>query len=78
MTNYWQTAGNGPQLIMSIVKQNLRQCDETIIEKANILIESLPYIRSSPEDLCHQVRRRRHVDEGLKNAFAQDIVLLIL
>jgi len=50
---------------------------KTIIEKANILIESLPYIRRfSGKTFVIKYGGAAMVDEGLKNAFAQDIVLL--
>lgn len=52
---------------------------KTIIEKANILIESLPYIRRfSGKTFVIKYGGAAMVDEGLKNAFAQDIVLLNL
>lgn len=47
------------------------------IEKANILIESLPYIRKfSGKTFVIKYGGAAMVDESLKNAFAQDIVLL--
>ena len=50
---------------------------KTIIEKANILIESLPYVRRfSGKTFVIKYGGAAMVDEGLKNAFAQDIVLL--
>jgi acetylglutamate kinase len=52
---------------------------KTIIEKANILIESLPYIRRfSGKTFVIKYGGAAMVDEGLKDAFAQDIVLLNL
>jgi acetylglutamate kinase len=48
-----------------------------LIEKANILIEALPYIRSfSGKTFVVKYGGAAQVDEGLKAAFAQDIVLL--
>ncbi|RJR20924.1 MAG: acetylglutamate kinase [Nitrospiraceae bacterium] len=50
---------------------------KTVIEKANILIESLPYIRRfSGKTFVIKYGGAAMVDEGLKDAFAQDIVLL--
>jgi acetylglutamate kinase len=50
---------------------------KTIIEKANILIESLPYIRKfSGKIFVIKYGGAAMVDDKLKNAFAQDIVLL--
>ncbi len=50
---------------------------KTIIEKANILIESLPYIRKfSGKTFVIKYGGAAMVDEKLKDAFAQDIVLL--
>lgn len=50
---------------------------KTIIEKANILIESLPYIRKfSGKTFVIKYGGAAMVDDELKNAFAQDIVLL--
>ncbi len=50
---------------------------KTVIEKANILIESLPYIkRFSGKTFVIKYGGAAMVDEGLKDAFAQDIVLL--
>ena len=47
------------------------------IEKANILIESLPYIRKfSGKTFVIKYGGAAMVDEKLKDAFAQDIVLL--
>ncbi|MBC8413608.1 MAG: acetylglutamate kinase [Nitrospira sp.] len=49
------------------------------IEKANILIESLPYIRKfSGKTFVIKYGGAAMVDEELKDAFAQDIVLLNL
>ena len=48
-----------------------------LIEKANVLIESLPYIRKfSGKTFVIKYGGAAMVDEELKNAFAQDIVLL--
>ncbi len=48
-----------------------------IVEKANILIESLPYIRKfSGKTFVIKYGGAAMVDEKLKDAFAQDIVLL--
>jgi acetylglutamate kinase len=50
---------------------------KTVIEKASILIESLPYIRRfSGKTFVIKYGGAAMVDEGLKDAFAQDIVLL--
>ena len=50
---------------------------KTLIEKAGILIESLPYIRKfSGTTFVIKYGGAAMVDEELKNAFAQDIVLL--
>ncbi len=50
---------------------------KTIIEKASILIESLPYIRKfSGKTFVIKYGGAAMVDDDLKNAFAQDIVLL--
>lgn len=50
---------------------------KTLIEKANILIESLPYIRKfSGKTFVIKYGGAAMVDEALKDAFAQDIVLL--
>jgi len=50
---------------------------KTIIEKASILIESLPYIRRfSGKTFVIKYGGAAMVDEKLKDAFAQDIVLL--
>ena len=50
---------------------------KTVIEKANILIESLPYIRKfSGKTFVIKYGGAAMVDEKLKDAFAQDIVLL--
>jgi len=50
---------------------------EKIIEKANILIESLPYIKKfSGKTFVIKYGGAAMVDEKLKDAFAQDIVLL--
>lgn len=50
---------------------------KTPIEKANILIESLPYIRKfSGKTFVIKYGGAAMVDEKLKDAFAQDIVLL--
>jgi acetylglutamate kinase len=50
---------------------------KTIIEKANTLIESLPYIRKfSGKTFVIKYGGAAMVDEKLKDAFAQDIVLL--
>ncbi|GBD96235.1 MAG TPA: acetylglutamate kinase [Nitrospirae bacterium] len=50
---------------------------KTIIEKANVLIESLPYIRKfSGKTFVIKYGGAAMVDENLKDAFAQDIVLL--
>ena len=47
------------------------------IEKANVLIESLPYIRKfSGKTFVIKYGGAAMVDEKLKDAFAQDIVLL--
>ena len=47
------------------------------IEKANVLIESLPYIRQfSGKTFVIKLGGAAMVDEKLKDAFAQDIVLL--
>jgi acetylglutamate kinase len=52
---------------------------KTVIEKANILIESLPYIRRfSGKTFVIKYGGAAMVDDGLKDAFAQDIVLLNL
>jgi len=52
---------------------------KTVIEKASILIESLPYIRRfSGKTFVIKYGGAAMVDEGLKDAFAQDIVLLNL
>lgn len=48
-----------------------------LIEKANILIEALPYIRSfSGKTFVIKYGGSAQTDEGLKKAFAQDVVLL--
>lgn len=48
-----------------------------LIEKANILVESLPYIRKfSGKTFVIKYGGAAMVDEKLKNAFAQDVVLL--
>ena len=44
--------------------------------QSQVLIESLPYLRSSTAKRRHQVRRARHEDEALKAAFARNIALL--
>ena len=50
---------------------------KTVIEKANILIESLPYIRKfSGKTFVIKYGGAAMVDEKLKDAFAQDVVLL--
>ena len=50
---------------------------KTIIEKANVLIEALPYIRKfSGKTFVIKYGGAAMVDDVLKNAFAQDIVLL--
>ncbi|UCD34948.1 MAG: acetylglutamate kinase [Nitrospiraceae bacterium] len=50
---------------------------KTVIEKAGILIEALPYIRTfSGKTFVIKYGGAAMVDENLKNAFAQDIVLL--
>ena len=50
---------------------------KTIIEKANVLIESLPYIRKfSGKTFVIKYGGAAMVDEKLKDAFARDIVLL--
>jgi hypothetical protein len=50
---------------------------KALIEKANILIESLPYIRKfSGKTFVIKYGGAAMVDEKLKDAFAQDIVLL--
>jgi acetylglutamate kinase len=50
---------------------------KTIVEKANVLIESLPYIRKfSGKTFVIKYGGAAMVDEELKDAFAQDIVLL--
>ena len=47
------------------------------IEKANVLIESLPYIQKfSGKTFVIKYGGAAMVDEELKNSFAQDIVLL--
>ncbi len=52
---------------------------QKIIDKANILIESLPYIRRfSGKTFVIKYGGAAMVDEQLKDAFAQDIVLLNL
>jgi len=52
---------------------------KTPVEKANILIESLPYIRKfSGKTFVIKYGGAAMVDEKLKDAFAQDIVLLNL
>jgi len=50
---------------------------EEWIDKANILIEALPYIREF-NDKIFVIKYGGHamIDEGLKNSFAQDIVLM--
>ena len=48
-----------------------------IIEKANVLIESLPYIQKfSGKTFVIKYGGAAMVDEKLKDAFAQDIVML--
>lgn len=50
---------------------------KTLIEKANILIEALPYIRNFyGKTLVIKYGGAAMADEKIKNAFAQDIVLL--
>ena len=50
---------------------------EKLIEKANVLIESLPYIRKfSGKTFVIKYGGAAMVDENLKDAFARDIVLL--
>lgn len=50
---------------------------EKLIEKANILIEALPYIRSFyGKTFVMKYGGAAQTDEGLKKAFAQDVVLL--
>jgi acetylglutamate kinase len=50
---------------------------KTVIEKANILIESLPYMRKvSGKTFVIKYGGAAMVDEKLKDAFAQDVVLL--
>lgn len=50
---------------------------KTVLEKANILIESLPYIRKfSGKTFVIKYGGAAMVDETLKDAFAQDVVLL--
>lgn len=50
---------------------------KTMIEKANVLIEALPYIRNFyGKTFVIKYGGAAMVEEGLKNAFAQDIVLL--
>lgn len=50
---------------------------KTLIEKANILIESLPYIRKfSGKTFVIKYGGAAMVDEQLKDAFARDIVLM--
>lgn len=50
---------------------------KTVIEKANILIESLPYIRKfSGKTFVIKYGGAAMVDEQLKDAFARDIVLM--
>ncbi len=52
---------------------------KTLIEKANILIESLPYIRNFyGKTFVIKYGGAAMVNEKLKNAFAQDVVLLNL
>lgn len=52
---------------------------KTPIEKAKVLIESLPYIRKfSGKTFVIKYGGAAMVDDALKNAFAQDIVLLNL
>ncbi|MBI4710458.1 MAG: acetylglutamate kinase [Nitrospirae bacterium] len=52
---------------------------KTLIEKANILIESLPYIRNFyGKTFVIKYGGAAMVNETLKNAFAQDVVLLNL
>lgn len=50
---------------------------KTLIEKANVLIEALPYIKNFyGKTFVIKYGGAAMVEEGLKNAFAQDIVLL--
>lgn len=50
---------------------------EKLIEKANILIESLPFIRSfNGKTLVIKYGGAAQVEEHLKDSFAQDVVLL--
>lgn len=50
---------------------------KTLIEKANVLIEALPYIKKFyGKTFVIKYGGAAMVEEGLKNAFAQDIVLL--
>lgn len=48
-----------------------------LIEKANILIEALPYIRAfSGKTVVIKYGGKAMVEEALKNSFAQDVVLM--
>jgi len=50
---------------------------DKLIEKARILIEALPYIRSfSGKTLVIKYGGKAMVEESLKDCFAQDVVLM--
>jgi acetylglutamate kinase len=50
---------------------------EKLIEKAKVLIESLPYLRAfSGKTVVIKYGGKAMTDEGLKNDFAQDVVLM--